>query len=849
MGQYLVALKDKRAQSLSVSGGKGASLARLHGISDIPVPDGFVVTAQCFMEVVWALPEVQELLVALSKVTEEQTTIIHNLSIQIKEYIEHITFPASFIGELDETLLAYGVSFPYAVRSSATAEDLPGASFAGQQDTLLNVHGAADIRHAIAKCWASLFNERAIAYRIKNGFQHEKVAIAVVVQKMVDSEVSGVLFTADPMTSDRYTTVIEAVRGLGEDLVSGRKTPFEWKLREGKLEKREDGQGAVPLADARLLELAEIGKRIETAFGCEQDVEWCYANNSFYIVQARPITTLYPLPESTDGVKHCAISIGHLQMMTDTVLPLGISMIQKSRFYAAIALGGRMYTDITYDLGVTKKRNRHLSESGIKDPLMNSALQEIIKRNEYIQSIPKGPSSTMSIERRGAIIKQTIHNYFRGDETEIDAYVKRQWSEIKDTERKLEALSGADAMQFILDDQMHMRRTLSDPAGVGATLTAMLAAALFDKSVEKLTGEKKVSNRLAKSVKHNVTSEMGLKLCEVSDVARNYPQVIAYLEEAKDDFSLSALKTVEGGQQVAEKLNAFLAEYGMRCTGEIDITRDRFREHPGVLCTSLLNNIKNLPAGYAAKAFAEGEHEMAKLIEELVMQTEAAHSRRKATKLRRQIELYRKFIGAREYTKYFWMSFYDVYKQAIMREAHRLATSNVLKTAKDAFYLSIDELLEVVKSGVCNQQMIEQRKIAYRSYATLTPPRIIFSDGEVPPVSYSANIPNGALAGLAVSSGIVEGRARVVESLADAHIEKGDILVTVFTDPSWTPVFVSLAGLITEVGGMMSHGAVITREYGMPAVVGVVNATKQIKDGQRIRLNGTEGYIEILADH
>jgi len=185
-----------------------------------------------------------------------------------------------------ESLSRHGDSFPYAVRSSATAEDLPGASFAGQQDTFLNVIGLKNICEAIVKCWASLFNQQAVAYRMKNGFPHAKVTIAVVVQKMVDSEVSGVLFTADPMTSDRFTTVIEAVRGLGEDLVSGRQKPFEWKLRDGKPQKTSDGDGEAPLEETHLLELTELGKRIEAAFGCEQDIEWCYTKDGFSIVQA-----------------------------------------------------------------------------------------------------------------------------------------------------------------------------------------------------------------------------------------------------------------------------------------------------------------------------------------------------------------------------------------------------------------------------------------------------------------------------------------------------------------------------------------------------------------------------------
>ncbi|MTI48608.1 MAG: phosphoenolpyruvate synthase [Firmicutes bacterium] len=849
MEKFVIDLKNDAACELSLTGGKGANLSRLHSISNISVPDGFVVTAQVYSDLVLSMPELKDLLVQLSSITADQTKVISQLSKQIRKEIEKIDLPIKFVEEIIDALARHGDSFPYAVRSSATAEDLPGASFAGQQDTFLNVIGCKNICDAIVKCWASLFNEWAVAYRIKNGFPHDKVTIAVVVQKMVDSEVSGVLFTADPMTSDRFTTVIEAVRGLGEDLVSGRKNPFEWKLRDGKLQKISDGEGEMPLKEAQLLELKEIGERIETAFGCEQDIEWCYTKDGFSIVQSRPITTLYPLPPSADEYKHCAISAGHLQMMTDTVLPLGISMLKESAFFPVMELGGRIYMDVTYDLGKKKERRKVLSEAKIKDPLMYATLEKITEREEYIKNIPDGPSGFLAIKGIGKMLVKALLTYFRNNEADIDDYVNRQKAEIETMCGKLEHLSGTEALQFIMDDQERFRKVLYDPAGVGAIGMAILVGRSLDKSVEKLTGEKAITKQLAKSVEHNVSSEMGLKLCEVSDAARNYPQVISYLEEVGEKLSLDELRKLDGGNQVADKFAEFIAEYGMHCNGEIDITRERFRECPGVLSTSLLNNIKNLPVGHAITSYTQGKQEAEQLIQELVAKMKDTHGERKARKLKKQIEIYRKFVGVREYTKYFWMANYDVYKQAIMREVHKLAEIGVLKESEDAFYLSMNELLETVKIGNANQDLINKRKNNYRSYNALTPPRIIFSDGEVPPVTYSVNIPSGALAGLAVSTGIVEGRARVVERLKDAHIEKGDILVTTTTDPSWTPIFVSLSGLVTETGGMMSHGAVVTREYGLPAVVGVVNATKLIKDGQRIRVNGTAGYIELISEN
>jgi pyruvate,water dikinase len=223
------------------------------------------------------------------------------------------------------------------------------------------------------------------------------------------------------------------------------------------------------------------------------------------------------------------------------------------------------------------------------------------------------------------------------------------------------------------------------------------------------------------------------------------------------------------------------------------------------------------------------------------------HGTKKAHKLQHKINVFRTFAGIREYPKYFWIARYDIYKRSIMRELIKLADQGVIDRPEDGYYLYFDELREAVRTGKVNKEVIFARKKEYAAFATLTPPRVIFSDGEVPSGNYSINIPAGALAGLGVSSGIMEGRARVVEKMEEANILKGDILITKFTDPSWTPLFVSIAGLITEVGGMMTHGAVITREYGLPCVVGVVNATRLIPDGARIRLNGDEGFVEILG--
>lgn len=221
---------------------------------------------------------------------------------------------------------------------------------------------------------------------------------------------------------------------------------------------------------------------------------------------------------------------------------------------------------------------------------------------------------------------------------------------------------------------------------------------------------------------------------------------------------------------------------------------------------------------------------------------------RKARKLAKQLSFYRNFLGLRESPKYYWMKRYWEYKQAIIRESEKLVKEGRLRKVEDVFYLSLPELAALFAG---NQEpdygKIDGLRADYDKYASLTPPRLIFSDGEVVEGEYKRKVPGGALPGLAVSGGVAEGRARVILDIKEAgRIEKGDILVTKFTDPSWTPAFISVSGLVTEVGGMATHGAVITREYGLPAVVGVTDATKHIKDGDRIRVNGNMGYIEFL---
>ncbi|WP_431293803.1 PEP-utilizing enzyme [Pedobacter sp. P26] len=341
---------------------------------------------------------------------------------------------------------------------------------------------------------------------------------------------------------------------------------------------------------------------------------------------------------------------------------------------------------------------------------------------------------------------------------------------------------------------------------------------------------------------------MGLALLDVADIIRPYPEVIDYLQEAKEDDFLDKLIQFDGGEEAQEAIYAYLGKYGMRCAGEIDITNTRWSEKPLILIPLILSNIKNFEPNASKRKFEQGQQEALKkeneLLDKLALLREGEQ---KVRETKQMISLLRNFAGYREYPKYGIVNRFFIYKQALMKEGEQLLKAEVINEREDIYYLTFHELHEAVSANKLDIQLVNKRKEVFKRDEKLIPPRVITSNGEIIRGKYKReNLPDEAIIGLAVSSGVIEGRARVILNMKDANLEDGDILVTPFTDPSWTPLFVSIKGLITEVGGLMTHGAVIAREYGLPAVVGVENATKLIKDGQRIRVNGTDGYVEIL---
>jgi len=417
----------------------------------------------------------------------------------------------------------------------------------------------------------------------------------------------------------------------------------------------------------------------------------------------------------------------------------------------------------------------------------------------------------------------------------------------QDMVQRIDGKSGGDLVDFILQDMDEMYKTLVlDNYGVG--IIQYYAYTWLKNNMKKWLSEQDVTDALAQAATDNVTTEMGLTLLDVVDVVRQYPAVMDYFQHASDDTFFEELEKLDGGKAVSDSMQSYLKKYGVRCPGEIDITRTRWAEKPTMLTPMILNNIRNFEPGSHQTIVEQKRSEAHHKAEELIGRLEQLPGGKgKAKSTRKMISVFRHFVGFREYPKYAMMQHFYVYRQALKKEAARLVQAGVIREPEDIYYLSFEELRQVAKTNQLDYRIITRRKADYELFKKLTPPRVMTSDGKVISAEYdNANVPQGALIGVAASAGTIEGRARVILSLEEADFEEGDILVTAFTDPSWTAVFVSIKGLVAEVGGMMTHGAVVAREYGLPAVVSVENATRLIKNGQRIRVNGSRGYVEIL---
>ncbi|GAA4928470.1 pyruvate,water dikinase [Actinomycetospora succinea] len=823
-------------------GGKGANLAALVR-AGLPVPGGVCVTTEAYRRAVGA---------ALDGLLDTDTEVLGE---KARAAVLAVPVPA----DVADAVRAACPDGPVAVRSSATAEDLPDASFAGQQDTELNVVGADAVLEAVRRCWASLWTDRAVAYRGAQGIDHGAVALAVVVQRMVDARWAGVLFTANPVTGRRGQSVIDAAPGLGESVVSGSVDPEHLIVDpDGTIAQRRAGVGgsvvlaragggteSVARTDAAALDaghvraLTDLGRRAEALFGAPQDTEWAIdGDGTAWLTQSRPITTLYPLVPGRPGLR-MFLSANVAQGVFRPFTPAGLSAARHLATGVARLLGTpvddpeqgppmvseageRVFVDLT---DVLRSRVGRAGVRGVLGVMERRSAEVIATQLDRPELSVTRRSPLPALRRVGRVaLRYRIPLHVLGAWIRPARARERAYTLVRDAERTLPCPAGAsraerlDRARWMLSDGFAPMAPRIAPAPAAGFLALGLAA--------KVLGDRARPGELGtvlRGLPHNVTTEMDLALWDLAVRLRDDPAAVAALTRGDRPPGL----------------DAFLAEHGRRAVAEIDLGLPRWSEDPAYLLGVLANYVRlDDPARTPDAVFARSAAEAETTISTLAGRAGGLRGRVVAFALHRA----RALVGLRELPKYWLVTVLGAARAEVAAVGAELAAAGHLEDAGDVFFLSLTEAGE----DLDRRALVTQRRATYeRELRRRHVPRLVLSDGTEPEaLADPAPAEDGALTGVPASAGTVTGKVRVITDPQGAHLDPGDVLVCPSTDPGWTPLFLTAGGLVMEMGGSNSHGAVVAREYGLPAVVGVRDAVARLADVAWVRVDGTSGRVE-----
>jgi pyruvate,water dikinase len=904
--------------TLETVGGKGASLARLLR-AGFPVPDGFLIPTAAYLDYVASNDLKKRILSRLTKLPFDEPAASQEASADIRAWFLVEKTDAEWPTSIRRAYADLGGG-PVAVRSSATAEDLPDMSFAGQQETYLNIVGEQMLFEAIVNCWSSLWTARAISYRSRNSISHEDVALSVIVQIMVQSEASGVLFTANPLTGKRSETVIDATLGLGEALVGGLVEPDHYvvdtdsgeiihKTLGGKaLIIRGVAGGGVVTEDADaaerqtipddvILQLTELGQRVIALAHSPQDIEWAWSEGQLHLLQSRPITSLYPIPDVPTDPLHVFVSFAVIQGLLAPVTPLGQDVMKL--LFAGVAR--------VFNFDLTQETQRALFSAGerlwvnITPLLRNSIGRKIL--GGALPAIAPGAAQTIELllddprlaVGRGGIRFSTFRRLARFLLPSMSR-VFRLWltpeqgrgrgTRLMDEtvlQAKTHSAVTGDTQELLAHrlEILHSARDIFPDFAIPQGLTPIVASMVpffgimrrFSEQAAESLGDPSLAQaylEIARGLPHNVTTEMDLALWGVAQTILADPDSSKMFEETSASDLAAQYLQANLPSRVQESIDVFFERYGARGVGEIDIGLPRWREDPTHIMQVLQSYLQikdpdKAPDAVFARSAKSAEQAAAHL-ESAVRQMHGGFI--KARILRWAISRYRALAGMREAPKFFVIRMLGIVRQGLLQSGQELVDVGYLEQRDDLFFLSIRELDELNEAMIKSknrpsteqnepdlhtltqaiQVRIAERRAKYqREHLRKQIPRVLLSDG----MTYYEGVrapdgQEGAIIGDPVSPGEVEGIARVIFDPHSSQLAPGEILVCPGTDPAWTPLFLTASGLVMEVGGMMTHGSVVAREYGIPAVVGVHQATERIKTGQRLRVNGSTGEITLI---
>lgn len=886
MTDYILSIDQIGVDAISRVGGKGANLGEMVQ-AGFNVPAGFCVTTEAFDRFMTGVTK--DIYAQLDAISTEDVTVASGVGQVVREHLSSLPLPDDLVVAVLNALHTAGADAAYAVRSSATAEDLPSASFAGQQDTYLNVRGEENILTQVKACFISLFTDRAILYRVQNGFDHRDVKLSVVVQKMVQPEVSGTLFTADPVSGHRKIISIDASWGLGEALVSGMVTPDlykvdkrDWSIVECNVSEKQlaiwpltDGgtkteeltgekRTAQVLDESQIIALAKIATKIEAHYGSPQDIEWAIADGEIFIVQSRPITSLYPVPEQfiESDAERVYFSISHFQVMVEVMSPMGMSAWQVMMPFGRENLlegenpyfthaGGRMYADMSA-LIYTRLGSKAIPKGmTMIDDLVGMAMGQFVERPAFVQNKPNVADKVklrnmlhlMGPLGRNAI-KRMLFLPTDGVMEEMTSQIQGAIARTKATQEDEDLIARVDAMYEHIQGSF-MREAFP----ILPLIMIVMSSSTLLKRILAEHADPADLAAIQSGLEGNVTTEMDLEVGDLADIARENPAIVVAFEDEDMDSLLSRIQAIPGNERFLAALDEFLEKYGVRAPGEIDVARTRWLDDPTPLLLVMRGNLKNPEAGshrvHYARLIEKAEAAIPRLIESA---RSGPMGWLRARVVKRLLAVFRAYMPVREHPKYMLIHFFQNVRVTMQTVAAEFVDAGRMTDVEDIWYLTLPEAIEALKKPETEiMTRITQRKLEHAHYAKLTPPRVMTSNGEIIKAVHSTeNMPEGAIPGSPVSAGVVEGLAKIVMDPAGETLNPGEILVAPSTDPAWTPLFINAAGVVLEVGGLMTHGSVVAREYGIPAVVSVPDATSLIQTGQRIRVHGDAGYVEIL---
>jgi len=881
-------LRGTGAAPLRLVGGKALNLGKLVA-AGLPVPRGFCLTTVAYD--LAAPPGLAALAAELDAIGSGAAASgqaspgpgeLSPVAARARRLIEESQIPPEVDAAVRETYGGMGGNVPVAVRSSATAEDLPFASFAGQQDSFLDVTGADAVVEAVRRCWASLWSERAVAYRSANGISNRDVRLAVVVQVMVDAATAGVLFTANPVTGTRTETVINASPGSGQAVVSGAVNPDQFVVETASGHVTQGTPGAAEpgrppsLGGPQLQELTALGDGVQRLFGAPQDIEWAIeAGGKIWVTQSRPITTLYPLPEpvpedagaGAEAPTRVYLCGTLFQGLTRPITPMGLTVLELMRNskgpWRYVNPGLRMYVDLTavarsktgreYLLRVlplADGRSGAVLPALLKDPrfgIIERSFRESVRKIGSQRSRPQAPRRTGSTEQTAilglmaGLIPAMVRPAVRpaAELRRAMTYGKQLESEMVLAEPASSALR-LDHTEQLLGRTINrlMQATLPGPS-VGYIMLAVARRLL------RGIAQPRELEAVLRGLPHNITTEMDLELWQLAVSIGDDPVSRGeFLTKRPADLSAAYL----AGRlppRAQSGVRGFLARYGHRAVAEIDLGMPRWSEKPDHILGMISNYLRvDDPEQAPDRQFARAAEHAEDRIRSLVEQARA-RSPWRARALELSLRRVRQLAGMRELPKFYIVMLLSEMHRQLLRIGADMASAGTVAAADDVFFLDFDEIRVGLRGADLHGIVTDRRRLYNTELRRRRIPRLLLSDGTDVEAALMAKSPaTGALAGTPASAGTATGRVRVVLDPVGAQLEPGEILVAPSTDPGWTPLFMTAGALVMEMGGVISHGAVVAREYGIPAVVGVPDATTRLHTGQTVAVDGAAGTIE-----